>query len=302
MEKLTDNLYVMVGTGINVTALITDEGVVLVDTMPSGWWGPAVLARIRSVTNKPIVTIINTNSHPGHSGNNGFFSTTPVEIVSHENTKARLEQADNFKGAGARFLPGTTFREKLSLVRGRERIDLYYFGAASTNGDAWVVFPSLRIMHIGDIVKKNDVPEFERKAGGSGVAYPDTIARGMAGIRDVDTIIVGHAYNDDPRPTITWQELGEHQCLGGVLLAAVRGQMQAGKSTDEATASLHATETFKKYETRRLNDAVRAIYDELGAGRERTTSVHGLSDVLGRAMVTRRHPADSGRPLFASVR
>ena len=44
-----------------------------------------------------------------------------------------------------------TFTDKLTLGRGADQIDLYYFGPGHTNGDAWVVFPALRIVHSGDI-------------------------------------------------------------------------------------------------------------------------------------------------------
>jgi len=292
MRRLTDNVYLIVGSGLNVTVVITDAGIVLVDTMPSGWWGPAALARIRSVSDKPITTIINTNSHPGHSGNNRFFSTGSVEIVSHEDTKSRLAQLDHFKGANAKYLPQTTFRDKLSLVRGNERIDLYYFGAASTGGDAWVVFPARRLMHIGDIVKKNDVPEFERRLGGSGVAQPDTLAKGLAAIKDVDTIIVGHAYNDDPRPTMTWKELEDHQRQSAALLAVVRDAMKTGGSADEVAATVRSTETFKRFEAHRVNDAVHAIYQELSASRERATDFRGVGALPWPAILAGRHNAD----------
>ena len=38
------------------------------------------------------------------------------------------------------------------MLAGKEAIDLYYFGRAHTNGDTFVVFRALRVMHAGDIV------------------------------------------------------------------------------------------------------------------------------------------------------
>ena len=67
VNKVSDDLYVFVGSGMNSTALITDEGVVLVDTMQDGWWGPALEAKLQSITDKPITTIIITNANPPHS-------------------------------------------------------------------------------------------------------------------------------------------------------------------------------------------------------------------------------------------
>jgi cyclase len=39
----------------------------------------------------------------------------------------------------------------MTLGSGADRIDLYYFGAGHTSGDALVLFPALRIMHAGDL-------------------------------------------------------------------------------------------------------------------------------------------------------
>jgi len=278
VHKVSEGVYVIVGSGINSTAAITDEGVVLIDTLPDGWWGPALENALRSITDKPVTAIINTNSNPGHSGNNPRFGLGNVEIVSHEATKWRLEKTDRFRGENARFLPKTTFKDHLSLVRGKERIELYHFGAANTDGDTWVVFPSRRLMHIGDIVKKNDVPEYVRALGGSGVSQPDTLARGMAALGDIDTVIVGHAYGDDPHPTMTWRELDVHRRQSEALLAAVREAMKPARTLDEVTAIVRASETFKVYEPRRVNDAVEAIYSELAARPTRTSRL-----LLGRA-------------------
>src|ERR1700704_3916894 len=65
--KLKDTLYVLTTStpgnaatfsGGNVAVFITDSGVTLVDTKLNGW-GQAALDKIKSVTDKPITTIIN---------------------------------------------------------------------------------------------------------------------------------------------------------------------------------------------------------------------------------------------------
>ena len=143
IEKVRDNLYMITGGGGNTAAFITDAGVVLVDTKLANW-GPAILDKVKTVTNKPVTTIINTHTHGDHNGSNEFFGTT-VEIVAHENTKANMEKMDAFKGDKSVFLPKKTYKDKLTIGKGKEEIDLYYFGPAHTNGDAWVVFKALRV-------------------------------------------------------------------------------------------------------------------------------------------------------------
>ena len=74
-------------------------GVVLVDTKLPGW-GQPILDRIKTVTDKPITTIINTHTHDDHTGSNDFFGAS-VETIVHENTRTNMTRMDAFKGAKA---------------------------------------------------------------------------------------------------------------------------------------------------------------------------------------------------------
>jgi cyclase len=263
MERLRDNLYLIESGGMNVAALVTDDGVVLVDTMPNGWWGPAVLAKIRSLTDKPITTIINTHSHQDHIGNAALFRTTVVDIVVHENAKRQIERSALSGAMKLPFETSTTFADTMSLTRGNDQIDLHYFGPGHTNGDVWIVFPSLRIMHIGDLAWNGDAPSFDRMAGGSGVAYPDTLARGLAAVPDVDTIVVGHGYDARSKPVMSRHELQQHQRRGERLRSAAREAIETGKSASEAAASISSSEGFEQFHSDRILQAVEAILDEL---------------------------------------
>ena len=109
IEQVKGNLYVVTGStpvnrelfsGGNVGVFVMDQGVAIVDTKLPGW-GQVILYRIRSVTDKPVVTIINTHTHGDHVGSNDFFPDT-VNIVAHVNTKTHMEGMDNFQGENAR--------------------------------------------------------------------------------------------------------------------------------------------------------------------------------------------------------
>src|SRR4029079_2209475 len=153
-------------------------------------WGQAILDKVKSVTNKPITTIINTHTHGDHNGSNEFFGAS-VEFVAQENTKTNMEKMDAFKGDKSVFIPKKTFKDKLTLGKGSDQIDLYYFGRAHTNGDAFVVFRALRVMDSGDALAGKTTPNIDGNNGGSAVAYGNTLAK-AASINNVDTIITGH--------------------------------------------------------------------------------------------------------------
>jgi glyoxylase-like metal-dependent hydrolase (beta-lactamase superfamily II) len=261
--KLKDNMYVLTSStpgnpatfsGGNVAVFITDGGVTLVDTKLAGW-GQAVLDKVKGVTSKPITRIINTHTHGDHTGNDGFFGTN-VEIVAHENTKTNMEKMDAFKGENAKFLPGKTYKDKLSLGSGKDKIDLYYFGAGHTSGDTFVVFPALRILHTGDMFAWKDAPLCDRNNGGSCVAFPQTLAKVVATIKDVDTVIPGHS------PMQTPKDLQDYQRFTADLSAHAQAAMKAGQSVDDAFAAFKV-EKYPGYKNERVKAAIQAVYDEL---------------------------------------
>ncbi|HEY2150080.1 MAG TPA: MBL fold metallo-hydrolase [Vicinamibacterales bacterium] len=263
IQKLKDNLYVLTSStpgnqatfsGGNVAVFITDTGVTLVDTKLAGW-GQAVLDRVKGVTDKPITRIINTHTHGDHTGNDGFFGTT-VEIVAQENTKANMAKMDAFKGDNVKFLPSNIYSDKKSIGTGKDRIDLYYFGAGHTNGDTFVVFPALRVLHTGDMFAWLDGPLCDRSNGGSCVAFPRTLQKALAAIKDVDVVIPGHS------PMMTPKDLQQYQKFTAALLSHAVDAMKANKTVDEATASFKV-DGYAGYKTERVKGSIQAVYDEL---------------------------------------
>src|SRR5262245_26502662 len=183
IEKVKDNLYVITGsdasaekaalmTGGNTAVFITDAGVTLVDTKLPGF-GPMILERIKTVTNKPVIRIINTHTHSDHTGGNGFFGAS-VETIVHENAKASMMKMPEFSGANAQFLPKRTYKDKLTVGSGKDQIELYYFGRGHTNGDTFVVFTALRTMHVGDMFPVKALPYVDPGNGGSVIPPPDS--------------------------------------------------------------------------------------------------------------------------------
>ena len=266
IEKVKDNLYMITGSapaprenfsGGNTAVFITDTGVVVVDTKLAGW-GPTIIERIRTVTNKPVVMLINTHTHGDHTGSNNGFPAT-VDIVAHENTKANMMKMDAFKGDKAAFLPKKTFKDTMTLGSGKEQINLYYFGAGHTNGDAMVYFPALRVLQTGDLFARKDAPRIDGANGGSGVAYPQTLSKAVASLKNVavDVVVPGHA------PLMKWSDLQEYQRFTADLLNEVQAARRAGKNADAAAASINLSNKYKGYTSEGMKLAVQAIYEEL---------------------------------------
>jgi cyclase len=226
IKHVRDNLYVIPGAGGNTTVFVTAAGVVLVDTkLPNN--GEAILNQVRTVTDRPVSMIINTHTHPDHIGSNDYFPAS-VEKVTQENTRKWMA-ANPQVASNPAVMPTKTFTDKMTLGRDKDRIDLYYFGAGHTNGDAFVVFPALRAMCAGDIFAWKMAPLIDPMAGGSVVALPDTLEKAVKGIPNVDTVIEGHG------DVNTWAGFREYTQFSRALLDAAKAGM--GKRSAEQIAA-----------------------------------------------------------------
>ena len=262
LQKVKDNLYVIISstpgpefTGGNTGVLVTDSGVVVVDTKLSGY-GPSILEKIKKVTDKPVTMIINTHTHGDHTGSNEAFPAS-VDIVAHENTKANMVKMPAFAGEKSQFLPKRTYKDKMTVGSGKNQIDLYYFGPGHTNGDTWVVYRSLRVLQTGDMFAWRDAPTIDRNNGGSGIEYPKTLAKAIAGIKDVDVVIPGHS------PVTSPKDLQEYQRFIAEWVAAVQSASTAGKSSEQAAESIDLAAKYPGYKKERYKAAIDSVYAEV---------------------------------------
>ena len=189
VTRVADRLFVIEGGNAGNTAVFVHAGgVALVDTKVAGN-GQAILDAVRTVTDRPVTHIINTHTHFDHVGSNAFFPPQ-VEVVAQENTMGQMLQMDEFREVSAKHgLPDRTFKDRLTLFAGPDAIDLYYFGPAHTNGDAFIVFRDSGVMHAGDTFPGINAVT---RNGGSEERYPETMRRAATTITGVHTVIPGH--------------------------------------------------------------------------------------------------------------
>ena len=240
IEKMADGLYRIPGAGGATAVYLAESGVVLVDTKLANN-GQGILDQVKTVTSKPVTMIINTHTHGDHVGSNMFFPGS-VEIVTHENTKANMEKMPVYQDAANKNgMPDRTFKDRMTLLSGNDAIDLYYFGAAHTNGDALVVFRNRRVLHAGDMFANTAQPLIDVANGGSGIAYGETIGKAVAAIRNVDTVITGHA------DVKKWQDFVDFGEFNRLFLQHARASLAAGKTAEQAMADLRLPDKFKGY-------------------------------------------------------
>ncbi len=275
IQRLRDNLYMISGgdtadrgtwTGGNSLVFVTDGGVVLVDTMLPGA-GKPLLERIRSVTAKPVTTVINTHTHYDHSGSNTELPAT-IEFVAHEGTRDHMARATcepvtncgAFKGDNARYLPTKTYRDRLTLFSGKDRVELYFFGRGHTSGDSFIVFPAVRAMHTGDMYPRAQMPFIDTaNSGGSAVEFGATLQRAISTIKDVDIVVGGHT-----PAAVTWSAFESYVDFYTAFLTSAQQAMKAGTTVDTFVKNYAVPASFRGFvaDPARVKANAEAIWSE----------------------------------------
>jgi glyoxylase-like metal-dependent hydrolase (beta-lactamase superfamily II) len=142
LEKITDDLYVISGEGGNVTAYLTDDGVILIDSKFDRNYDDLV-AEVKSLTDKPIKYVINTHAHGDHTGGNVKFPPW-TQIVGHANVRAVM-----IKGKQP-APPQVTFTDQIAIHLGGKEVVAHHFAPCHTDGDAFVYFPAQKVLATGD--------------------------------------------------------------------------------------------------------------------------------------------------------
>ena len=221
------------GGGGNTLVVVQKAGVVLVDTkMPGN--GPAILDEVKKVTDKPVVLIINTHSHPDHIGSTDFIREKypNVQVIMHENTKTEI-LAGPFSKPG--LLPTATYKDRMTIGKGDERIELYHTGPGHTQGDTFVLFPSAHLLFMGDVMAWDMAP-FLPAGGASAIA--DEIDKLVATVKGVNIVIEGHGYVN------SWKGLQRFDRFNRALITDARAAYDRGDPPGAAVAQLQKTAEF----------------------------------------------------------
>lgn len=157
---------------VNVALFETDEGLLLVDCGCAGD-GPALLAAVRELSDKPLHTVVYTHGHSDHAFGLWAFleAGEQPEVVAHEGVVAHFERYIKTSGLNAHIngqqpgasgkawpddradfdWPTRTYRDTLELTIGGEQFVLRH-GKGETEDATWVWAPERRVIAAGDLV------------------------------------------------------------------------------------------------------------------------------------------------------
>jgi glyoxylase-like metal-dependent hydrolase (beta-lactamase superfamily II) len=160
----------------NVVIVSTSKGIVLMDPGGSAWSGDMVAAKVRSMSDAPVVAVFNSHAHGDHwLGNEGIRRHFPdVIIYGHPNMKARLEWdaglfwldtinrvTGNTANGKQVVAPDRTVNNGDVISVGDTDFRILHFGRAHTDNDIMVEVVGESVLFTGDVVRDRFVGQME---------------------------------------------------------------------------------------------------------------------------------------------
>jgi glyoxylase-like metal-dependent hydrolase (beta-lactamase superfamily II) len=258
--------------GSNAVFLVTDEGVLVIDTRTHPREGRDLLDRIRKVTDKPIKWVVNSHFHGDHYMGNSVFKEQAATFVAQEETARIMQQVhakemarriEGFKARGydpdeVKLVPAdVTFDSRMTIRLGGREIRLFYLGAGQNVGDTFVAFPHARLLFTPGAFAKHSMPNMAfTPSVDNWIALLNQIA-GM----DVATFLPAHG------DVATRDDIKELAAMLADEYATVKGAASRGVSLDQAVNTL----TFPQYKDwrnyGRLRGEIKALYELIETGK-----------------------------------
>ena len=179
--QIRPNVWVIFGTGSNVTVHVGEDGVILVDSGAAAM-ADALLKEVKAITTQPIRMIINTSADADHVGGNdkvgaagvainpdSFSDEEHATVLAHENVLVRMSTP---KGNDPLFpvatWPNETFTSKFrSMYLNDDAIQVMREIGAHSDGDSMVFFRRADVIATGDILDLRHFPVIDPAKGGS---------------------------------------------------------------------------------------------------------------------------------------
>jgi cyclase len=273
VKKIASDLYFFFEfDGSNAVFLVTDEGVLLIDTRTHPRSGKDLLDRIRAVTDKPIKWVINSHFHGDHHMGNVVFKELGATFIAHKDTarimshvhhKEMARRVDGFKSRGLDpnevklVLPDVTFAGEATIRLGGRDVKLMDLGPGQQAGDTYIHFPHARALFTPGAFAKKSMPN---------MAFTPSVETwlkqlGQVADMDIDTILPAHG------DVAARADVKELAAMLADEFATVKQAVEKRVPVEEAVKTL----TFPQYKDwrnyRRLDGEIRALYELIQTGK-----------------------------------
>jgi len=224
VQNQANNLADLIGYGGNASVFLTDDGVILIDSK-SDREHDDLVAKVKSLTDKPIKYVVLTHNHADHSGGVPKLKAMGATIV------ISAADRDNMMRSKQPGAPDFGFMGRANFNLGGKEVQLYQF-RGHTRGDTVVYLPADRVMIVGDLLTTAEtIPMIVNYAdGGSWTDW--TLSMNDILKMDFDTAIPGHG------PMVTKSQVAEMRNKMVAIQERVRSMTRDKKSQEEIVAAV----------------------------------------------------------------
>jgi len=184
IQKIGPDLYAYISendASANSTFLVSDQGILVVDTGLNAVEGGKLLAEIRKVSPAPVRWIVNSHYHPDHRGGNSVVGPD-AEIISTPYTRKRVIHDDP-----RLYALNLTVRSELWFYVGGHQVHIFHPGPGHTLGDLVVYFPDQHALATGDLFLTNSCPAMDEGDMENWIAALDKMLA-----LPIDHVVPGH--------------------------------------------------------------------------------------------------------------
>lgn len=158
VQKIGPDLYAYISdtdASANSTFLVSDQGILVVDTGLNAQEGLKLLDEIRKVSQTPVRWIVNTHYHPDRRGGNSVVGPDAI-IISTAFTRSQIPDS-----AWENSVTETVGPKGIVLYLGGHEVRIYHPGPAHTQGDLIIYFPDEHAIATGDLFLTNSCPAMD---------------------------------------------------------------------------------------------------------------------------------------------
>jgi cyclase len=195
--KITDNIYMLKGSGGNIGVLVGKDGTLMIDDQ----FAPLsnkINGAIKTIDPGDIKFLINTHIHGDHSGGNENFRRMDATIVAHDQVRERMMKESVSRTnqpvppRDKDAWPVVTFGDKMTFHMNGEDIELIHLTPGHTDGDVLVHFKAANVYHTGDTFTRGGYPYIDGSNGGSATGYINSLDKTLSLLDDNSKVIPGH--------------------------------------------------------------------------------------------------------------
>jgi len=241
LEKITDHVYqVNGGQGSNGGAILGENAVLIIDSKMNEESVVQTINAVKDLTDKPIKYLFNTHSDGDHIMGNRYFPGSVI-FMAHKNCRDDFfkenfgRESDWGEPEYYPFTPSITFKKKMDLWLGKDKVEFFYFGVGHTTGDAIVYFPDEKVAFIGDLYFTGRPQLIHSIKNGNSFEYVKTMTR-MLETLDAEIFLSGHS---DP---VGRDNIKKHIQLMVERQNKVKELIKQGKTQEETLAAFNENE------------------------------------------------------------